>query len=219
MSEPSFSTVGQKQVNESEVFFNFINSIKSEATKEVYHNNIKLFMKFYGLSKMSDLLALDVQNSIIKYVMSMREKGLSSNSIQGRLNAIFHFYSMNDVVLNKKKIKMFKGEFSRKSVDRSYKHQEISKILQVCDLRMKVVILLMASSGCRVGAIPSLKIRNLEKVNSVYKVTAYEGSKESYYTFTSPECTSFIDSYLEFRENNGEKLNKDSFSDNRITVV
>ncbi len=176
-------------------------------------------MKFYGLSKMSDLLAIDVQNCIIKYVMSMREKGLSSNSIQGRLNAIFHFYSMNDVVLNKKKIKMFKGEFSRKSVDRSYTHQEISKILQVCDLRMKVVILLMASSGMRVGAIPSLKMRNLEKIKDVYKVTVYEGSKESYYTFTSPECTSFIDSYLEFRENNGEKLNKDSFSESFITIV
>jgi integrase len=108
---------------------------------------------------------------------------------------------------------MFKGEFSRKSVDRSYTHQEISKILQVCDLRMKVVILLMASSGCRVGAIPSLKMRNLEKVskNSVYKVTVYEGSKESYYTFTTPECASFIDSYLEFRESNGEKINKDCF--------
>jgi site-specific recombinase XerC len=109
--EPTDLITGQKQVNESEVFFNFINSIKSEATKEVYHNNIKLFMKFYGLSKMSDLLALDVQNSIIKYVMSMREKGLSSNSIQGRLNAIFHFYSMNDVVLNKKKKRCSKVSF------------------------------------------------------------------------------------------------------------
>jgi site-specific recombinase XerD len=114
---------------------------------------------------------------------------------------------------------MFKGEFSRKSVDRSYTHQEISKILQVCDLRMKVVILLMASSGCRVGALPSLKLRNLEKIDTVYKITMYEGSKESYYTFTSPECTSFIDSYLEFRENNGEKLNKDSFSESFITIV
>jgi site-specific recombinase XerD len=199
--------------DEQEVFFNFINSIKSVATKEVYSNNLQLFMKFYNLTKMSDLLKIDVQNSIIKYVISLRESGLSSNTIQVRLNAIFHFYAMNDVILNKKKIKMFKGEFSRKSVDRAYEHEEISKILQVCDLRMKAVILLMASSGMRVGAIPDLRLRNMEKIDNqnIYKVTVYEGSNESYFTFTTPECSSFIDSYLEFRENNGEKLNKDSY--------
>jgi len=176
-------------------------------------------MHYYGLAKLTDLLKLDIQNSIIKYLIALREKGLSSNSISVRLNAIFHFYEMNDVVLNKKKIKKFKGEFSRKVIDRAYTHQEISRILQVSDLRMKVIITLMASTGCRVGAIPLLKIRNLEMMdmdkdntkNNIYKVTVYEGSGETYFTFTTPECSSFIDSYLEFREKNGEKLNKDSF--------
>jgi integrase len=174
-------------------------------------------MDYYGLAKLSDLLKLDVQNSIIKYLIALREKGLSSNSISVRLNAIFHFYEMNDVVLNKKKIKKFKGEFSRKVIDRAYTHQEISKILQVSDLRMKVIITLMASTGCRVGAIPLLKMRNLEMMdmdknkNNIYKVTVYEGSGETYFTFTTPECSSFIDSYLEFREKNGEKINKDSY--------
>lgn len=103
------------QVKEEEGYFNFINSIRSEKTKEVYYGNLKLFMKFNGLDKMSDLLKIDAQNSIIKYVMSLRQSGLSSNSISVRLNSIFHFYSMNDVVLNKKKIKMFKGGFPRKT--------------------------------------------------------------------------------------------------------
>jgi hypothetical protein len=46
---------------------------------------------------------------------------------------------------------MFKGEFVRKSRDRAYTHQEIKKVLDVSDLRMKIVILLMPSTGCRVG--------------------------------------------------------------------
>lgn len=45
------------------------------------------------------------------------------------LNAIHHFYDMNDVSLNKKKIEMFKGESIRKVVDRAYNHEEISRIL------------------------------------------------------------------------------------------
>jgi hypothetical protein len=43
------------------------------------------------------------------------------------LNAIYHFYDMNDITLNNKKIKMFKGEYSRKVDDRVYSHEDIKK--------------------------------------------------------------------------------------------
>jgi integrase len=144
--------------------------------------------------------------------MSLRELKLASNSIKSRLNPIFHFYEMNDVSLNKKKIKMFKGEFVKKSRDRAYTDQEIKKVLDVSDLRMKIVVLLMASAGCRVGALPSLRLRNLERVDGkTYRITMYEGSNEQYSTFCTPECASFIDAYLEYRKSNGEKLNPDSY--------
>jgi len=69
----------------------------------------------------------------------------------------------------------------------------------------------MASSGLRIGALPSLKIRNLEKIDNLYKITVYEGSNSQYITFTSPECSAYIDAYLDFRTINGENLNKDSY--------
>jgi integrase len=76
---------------------------------------------------------------------------------------------------------------------------------------MKGMILLMASSGVRIGSLPLLKIRNLEKLDSIYKITVYEGSNEQYYSFCTPECAYFIDQYLDYRTKNGEKLHKDSF--------
>ena len=39
----------------------------------------------------------------------------------------------------------------------------------------------------------------------------YEGSNEQYYTFCTPECACFIDSYLEYRTKNGEKINNDYY--------
>ena len=143
--------------------------------------------------------------------MSLREKKLSYNSISTRLNAIYHFYDMNDVSLNKKKIKMFKGESSRKIVDRAYTDKEIKKILDISDMRAKVIISLLGSSGLRIGALPSLRIKNLEKIDSIYKITIYEGFRQEYFTFCTPECASFIDSYLEYRTRNGEKLNPNSY--------
>src|SRR5206468_9994123 len=116
----------------------------------------------------------------IKHLMSLREKGLSTNSISTRLNAIYHLYDMNDVALNKKKINMFKGECSRKIVDRAYTHEEIKKILDVSDLRSKVIILSMSTAGMRIGALPSIRLRNIEKIDLIYKITVYEGSNSQY---------------------------------------
>ena len=63
--------------------------------------------------------------------MSLREKGLAYNSLSLILNAIYHFYEMNDVPLNKKKINMLKAEFTRTVIDRAYNYEEIKKILDV----------------------------------------------------------------------------------------
>ena len=59
----------------------------------------------------------------------------------------------------------------------------------------------MASTGCRVGAVPSLKIRNLKYYNNhnLYHVTFYENTKSEYYSFTTPECANYIKEYLEYR--------------------
>jgi hypothetical protein len=82
--------------------------------------------------------------------MSLRKRGLASSSISTMINAIYHFYEMNDVVLNKKKIKMSIGQTQRKIGDRAYTEEEISKILNVSDFRMKSIVLLMATAGFRI---------------------------------------------------------------------
>jgi site-specific recombinase XerC len=206
------SILEQNKDQNEDIYFNFINSLKSEVTKKEYERQINLFINFCNVSNLSDLLSIvDPQKQIIKYLMSLKERGLSYNSVSLALYAIYHFYEMNDVTLNKKKINMFKGEFTRKVSDRSYTHEEIRKILDISDLRMKGIILLMASSGIRIGSIPPLKLRNLEKIDSTYKITVYEGTNSQYYTFCTPECTDFIDSYLEYRTQNGERLHKDSY--------
>ena len=118
---------------DNEAYFNFINSIKSESTKKVYEGNIRLFMKFCDVSDLEELLNIDAQKSIIKYVISLKELKLAGNTIKSRLNPVFHFFEMNDVSLNKKKINTFKGEFIKKSRDKAYTHEQIKKILVVSD--------------------------------------------------------------------------------------
>jgi integrase len=93
-------------------------------------------------------------------------------------------------------------------MDRGYTHEEISKMLEIADERMRVVILLIASTGMRIGAIPSLRVRNLEDNN--LKTTVYENAKEEYFTFTTPECKNAINSYIDMCSGYGEKINDNS---------
>jgi integrase len=89
----------------------------------------------------------------------------SSASVSTYLAAIMEFYSMNDIVtLNWKKIKSYQGEHVKVAEDRPYNHNEIQTLLSHATFRNKAIILLMSSTGLRLGAVPSLRIRDLEPI-------------------------------------------------------
>ncbi len=60
------------------------------------------------------------------------------------------------------------------------------------------------------GALIILRVGDLEKIDNMYKVRVYSGEKEEYITFTTPECTKEIDTYLDFRNRHGEIITDDS---------
>ena len=48
--------------------------------------------------------------------------------------------------------------------DRAYTTEEIQQLLVKADERTSVVILLLASTGIRIGAVPDLKLKHLTKI-------------------------------------------------------
>ncbi len=87
---------------------------------------------------------------------------LSSSAVSLFLAFAFHLV-INDVVINKKKIKRFKGENVVKYEYRAYAHDEILNLLSVCDRRIKAAILLMSSTGMRIGALLEIKLKHLKR--------------------------------------------------------
>lgn len=63
-------------------------------------------------------------------------------------------------------------------------------MLNVADERMKCIILLLASTGMRIGGLAGLKIPSIRKIEEyqLYRVSVYEDSAEEYTCFTIPEC-------------------------------
>jgi integrase len=73
------------------------------------------------------------------------------------LAAIMTFYDLNEVILNKKRIYRYLGEEEKPIENRGYATQEIAKMLEVCDERVKALILFLASTGVRIRAIVDIK--------------------------------------------------------------
>jgi integrase len=76
------------------------------------------------------------------------------------------FYKVNDIEPRGHRIKQYLPEDYKAYEDRAYKPQEIQRLLEFCDQRLKALILLLASSGIRVGAAAELKIKNLTKIEN-----------------------------------------------------
>lgn len=195
-----------------ELLVSYTRSLKSKRTCESYLAAMNRYMRFASLN-MEQLIVLDqkvAQELIIKYLIKRQDEGISYGLRYLELCSIKHLYENNDISLNWKKIKSYMGEEDRKSKDRPYTHEEIKQILTKCDERKRVIVLLLASSGMRLGALPGLKLSNLKKMDNLYQITVYENTKEEHITFCSPEGAQAIDSYLEYRRNYGEKLTSNS---------
>jgi site-specific recombinase XerD len=143
----------------------FIESIASEATKKTYAYSLEQFCRHFKIDDCVTLLALHpslAEAQIIEYIIHLKDKGNAYGSINVSLAAILHFYLMNDINLNRKKISRFLGKQSvKREKGKAYTKEQITNILRVCDERMKALILLLASSGVRIGAIPEMKLKHL----------------------------------------------------------
>jgi hypothetical protein len=119
---------------------------------------------------------------------------------------------MNNYILNWKRLKKFKAKHRPIVEDKPYTREQIKKLVEVAPLRDKAIILLMASSGMRCGALSVIRLRDIETVEKygILKFRVYTNEQESYIIYCTPECTRLIDQCLKWRERLGEKFTQDT---------
>jgi integrase len=169
-----------------------------------------------------EILELDhkkVQSIIIGWLVDMKDNQKQApNSMKAKLSAVKMFFNLNDYVdINWSKVKRYIGEFYRVAEDRPYTRKEIKRLVDATHtLRDKAIILLLASSGMRRGAIINLRLKHLQKLevynnnDSIFLIDVYKQAKEHYFTFCTPEARKAIEDYQDWRVKLGEKLTPDS---------
>jgi integrase len=154
--------------SESEIVYQqFLESLKSEETKRNYVYAVDAFISFLQLKNGREDLSLlikeqpkDIENAIISYITHLKKEGHAWATINTKLAAVITFFEINDIVLNKRKIHRYMPEHVKTIKDRAYTKDEIQKILANCNLKYKVIVTLMTSTGCHIGAL--LRISNYE---------------------------------------------------------
>jgi len=192
----------------------FENSIKSPVTFKKYIYYLDVFLKFYHIKDFDSLASISLEKAQIMiedYVMDLKKR-VNPNSVPTYVQPIQTFFDVNDVELKWKKIHRLFPAKIKSTGKKAYTNHEIQKMLDhATTLRNKVIIHFLASTGCRIGALPDLKIRNLKRMdNDSHAVLIYEDSIEEYWTFLTPEASSVFDEYLQIRKQNGERLDGNS---------
>ena len=132
-------------------------------------------------------------------------------------DALKHFYAMNDVEngVNWANIVRMMPRAKKVGSDRAPTVYEVRKIVEGADLRLNCVIVLLCSSGIRVGALDNHLWGDVEPFledNEVVagRVTVYRGDAEEYQAFITPECYGAVQEYKRKRESAGEVVSSSS---------
>ena len=199
-----------------EAYENLFGALKSKETKSTYAFRLKQYLSYLNMHTPDELLLMDdatAQKKIIGYILYLKnEKGLSYSSLEGVCAPLKKFYAMNDVMLNWDKIHAYLGEHEKTVEDRPYSHEQIKRLLKFSNDRIMVMILLLASSGMRRGALSGLRRKHLKYIEKygLYQITTYPKAKEKYITFCTPECATAINNYFDYRRRCGETINDES---------
>jgi hypothetical protein len=127
-----------EQFEKNTSFDNFVNALRSPKTRRGYVYSLKKYMNHLKLTDVEELIKNSpslkvIEAQLIDYIMSLRQDGLSHATVKYLVAPIFTFYQLNDVVLNRKKVNRYFGEYKRVMKDKAYTTEQIGQSLQNAD--------------------------------------------------------------------------------------
>jgi hypothetical protein len=200
----------------------FLHAMKSPVTKKKYSRRLEIFFNFIKIpgESMEEQCLTFINNeknnvnwvftNILQFVLFHKErihkKEISGATLINYLKAIKLFCEMSDISINWKKITRGLSRGKRYANDRILTLEEILKIVEYPDRRIKPIVYTMCSSGIRLGAWDYLKwkhiipIRNDKNEVIAAKIKVYADEEEEYFSFISLEAYFYLNEWMNYRE-------------------
>lgn len=222
----------QKSLEESleaDPYSLFLFAMNSPETKEKYVTRLNKFFDHIGLSQrtIQDRCKEFVDksktpanskyaiNSVIRFLQMnkdrVQKKEITGATVRNHVKTIKLFCEMNDILLPWKRITKGLPKARRYAEDRAPTIEEIRRIAEYPDRRIKAIVYTMCSSGIRLGAWDSLKWKHVVPTERNGKITAaklivYPGDPEQYFTFITPKAYFELEKWMNYRRESGEEI-------------
>ena len=235
----------ETEITTAEPYQDFLFAMNSPVIRERYLTRLRSFFVFIGIegSTMYErcirFVAKVKENEengnsklayacVVKFLQYQKDrydkKEISGATVRGYYKAIKLFVEVNDILLSWSKIKRGLPRGRHYADDRIPTVNEIRKLVEYPDRRIKKAIIFMASSGIRLGAWDYLKwghikpiIRNEQTVAA--RVTVYAGENEQYYSYITPEALNALQEWMDYRRQAGEQITPDSWVGGALLCV
>ncbi|MDN5847542.1 MAG: hypothetical protein L0H53_14855 [Candidatus Nitrosocosmicus sp.] len=220
--------------DDTDIWSLYLYAMKSPVTKQKYQKRLEKFFDFLQIEgktieeksiifvkmsgEMDDKWTFNV---ILKFMQSLLDrfnrKEITGSTIKNYLKSIKLFCEIADMQIAWKKISRGLPRARNHSDDRIPTIEEIRKLLEYPDRRLKAIIYTLASSGIRLGAwdflkwghIQELKNKNNETIAA--KIIVYAGEEDEYFSFISKEAFESLIDWMNFRELSGEMIDENSW--------
>jgi integrase len=226
----------QKQEEQLSPYTMFKYSIRCELTRKYYERRLRRFFDFIQFEvgvketeeRFNDLAENGknntnwILNQVIRFLQFQKErvenKEITAATLRNFVKSLKIFCDSADLNIQWKKITRGLPKGRQASNDRAPTVEEIRKLIEYPDRRIKPIVYTMVSSGIRLGAwdflqwkhVNPITEQNGEKILSA-KLIVYAGDIEEYYTFITAEAYNALKEWIDFRASYGEKITGNSW--------
>jgi integrase len=215
-------------------YLKFKMALKSREVQRQYPNLLERFLdfcRFEGLDveqKSLEFFRLtkdksqdEVEDVIVRFVLSQKERidiqEITAGTLRNYVKAIKLFCRMNLINISWDNIARYLPKVKQYAIYRIPTVEEIRKLIQYPDRRIKLIILLSVSTGIRVGAWDYMKWKHIKPIKDekneivAAKLIVYPDEPEQYFTFMTPEAYGAVKEWMDFRASFGEEITGESW--------
>ena len=229
----------KKRLNESsestieDPYSLFVFAMNAAQTREKYITRLDRFFRFINIEgntiqercrSFAEIAKKDnnkwVLNNVLRFLQIYKErvekKEISGATLRNYVKSIKLFCEMNDILIPWKKITRGLPKGRKFADDRAPTIEEIHRLIEYPDRRIKAIVYTMASSGIRLGAWDYLRwdhIIPIKRENTIVaaKIRVYAEDDEEYFSFITPEAYYELEKWICYRKNSGETITDKSW--------
>jgi integrase len=223
-------------IEEFSPYLRFCYALNAPESKRQYPKRFKVFLDYLGLDIGNSSIEERInkfyydyiikkgnkwlETELCKFFMLQNERAerneISTQTIPNYYKPIKLFCDMNGISITWKLITKGIKKGQRHSDDRPPSLEEIKKLLEYPDRRIKPIVLVMISSGIRVSSWMYLKWKDFTPIERNDEIVAAKinvfntKTKKYYYTFCTSEAYNAVKEWMDFRASFGEKITGES---------